>query len=106
MLMKVPFVFDAFDGAEYSFEREASWCNRNSLWSCSRLLSKPKYLSTWGACLSQRFKMLLLSVLLSAPNMSGVPYALLLDEDFMNCLQDVLQQDQVYCMQWSSAVLG
>lgn len=67
---------------------------------------KPKYLSTWGACLSQRFKMLLLSVLLSAPNMSGVPYALLLDEDFMNCLQDVLQQDQVYCMQWSSAVLG
>lgn len=28
--------------------------------------------------------------------MSGVPYALLLDEDFMNCLQDVLQQDQVY----------
>lgn len=46
MLMKVPFVFDAFDGAEYSFEREASWCNRNSLWSCSRLLSKPKYLST------------------------------------------------------------
>jgi len=50
--------------------------------------------------------MLLLSVLLSAPNMSGVPYALLLDEDFMNCLQDVLQQDQVYCMQWSSAVLG
>lgn len=96
-----------FDGAEYSLERsdlvQQKWFVELQLTALKTC--KPKYLSTQGACLSKRFKMLLLSVLLSAPNMSGVPYALLLDEDFMNCLQDVLQQDQVYCMQWSSAVL-
>lgn len=75
------------------------------LWVAAPTPCKPKYLSTRGACASQRSEPLLPSVLLSAPTTSAVPYALLLDEDFLNCLQDVLQQDQVYCMQWSSAVL-
>lgn len=60
----------------------------------------PKYLSTKGYCLGKRLKIILLSILLSVPIMSGVPYALLLDEDFMNCLQgEVLQQDHIYCME-------